>query len=150
MINKTKIAMVCLMLSIVGACTTVYRNHGYAPSDETLANIVSGMDTRSSVIEALGTPTIGGLGQGSSVYFISSRWGHYGVTMPKPISRQIVAIKFDASDLVENVSRYQLADGKLVVLSRRVTAGGAKEISFIRQLMGNFGRLDARDIINAP
>jgi outer membrane protein assembly factor BamE (lipoprotein component of BamABCDE complex) len=142
--------MWCLMVSVVGACTTVYRNHGYAPSDETLTKILIGIDTRSSVIETLGTPNTSGLGEGNSVYFISSRWGHYGITTPKPISREIVAIKFDASDVVENVSRYQLANGKVVVLSRRVTAGGATEVSFIRQLMGNFGRLDARDILSSP
>ena len=150
MLNRTKIVMWCLMVSVVGACTTVYRNHGYAPSDESLAKIVSGIDTRLSVLETLGSPTIGGLGEGNSVYFISSRWGHYGVNTPKPISREIVAIKFDASDIVENVSRYQLADGKVVVLSRRITEGGATEVSFIRQLMGNFGRLDTRDILGAP
>ena len=150
MLNKNKIAMLCLLLCILGACTTVYRNHGYAPSDETLTKILIGIDTRSSVIETLGTPNTSGLGEGNSVYFISSRWGHYGITTPKPISREIVAIKFDASDVVENVSRYQLANGKVVVLSRRVTAGGATEVSFIRQLMGNFGRLDTRDILGAP
>lgn len=150
MLNKNKIAMLCLLLCLVGSCTTVYRNHGYAPSDEVLAQILSGIDTRSSVTETLGTPNTGGLGAGNSVYFISSRWGHYGVTAPKPISREIVAIKFDASNIVENVSRYQLADGKVVVLSRRVTAGGDTEITFIRQLMGNFGRLDTRDILSSP
>jgi hypothetical protein len=40
-----------------------------------------------------------------------------------------------------------LADGKVIVLSRRVTEGGSGEISFIRQLMGNVGRMDAEDFL---
>ena len=150
MVNKIKNAILCLTLSTVFSCTTIYRNHGYAPSNELLASIVVGIDTRASVEDTLGIATIGGVPEGNSMYFISSRWSHYGLKPPEPISRQIVAIKFDESDILINVSRYELSDSKLVVLSRRVTGGGASEISFIRQLMGNFGRLDVRDILSEP
>ena len=75
---------------------------------------------------------------------------HYGLAQPKPTFRQIVAINFDKSDVVNNISRYGLADGEVVVLSRRVTAGGAKEISFIKQLMGNIGRVDTEQILQQP
>ena len=285
MFNKIKNAILCLTLSTAVSCTTIYRNHGYVPNDEVLANIVIGIDTRASVEDALGIPTIGGVPRansstedilkssyaakypagagekeykashilveteqkardllalldggadfsglaiehstgpsgpsggdlgwfrkgrmvapfesavmgmeagtytgpvktqfgyhliflnnrreasppsfedvrdeleaeiqhkGDSMYFVSSRWSHQGLKTPKPIYRQIVAIQFDASDILSNVSRYELSDSKVIVLSRRVTAGGASEISFIRQMMGNFGRLDARDILSAP
>ena len=150
MFNKIKKAILCVTLSTLASCTTIYRNHGYAPSDELLANIVIGIDTRASVEDALGTPTAGGLPEGNSIYFISSKWSHYGLKPPKPISRQIVAIKFDESDMLSNVSRYELSDSKLIVLSRRITAGGSSEISFIKQIMGNFGRVDVRDILSAP
>ena len=150
MFNKIKKAILCVTLSTLVSCTTIYRNHGYAPSDESLANIVIGIDTRASVEDALGMPTIGDVAEGNSMYFISSRWSHYGLKPPEPISRQIVAIKFDESDILSNVTRYELADSKVVVLSRRVTAGGPSEISFIKQLMGNFGRMDVRDILGAP
>ena len=47
--------------------------------------------------------------------------------------------------VVSNVSRYGLEDGKVIVLSRRITEGGSGEISFIRQMMGNVGRMEAED-----
>ena len=150
MFNKIKNAILCLTFTLAVSCTTIYRNHGYAPSDEVLANILTGIDTRASVEDTLGMPTTIGVPEGNSMYFISSRWRHYGIKPPVPISRQIVAIKFDASDILSNVSRYELSDSKLVVLSRRVTAGGASDISFIRQIMGNVGRADVRDILGAP
>ena len=150
MLNKLKTAVMCLILSVTVSCTATFRNHGYTPDDESLANVVVGVDTRASVEETLGVPTTGGVIAGGSYYYISSRWRYYGIKQPKPISRVIVAVQFSASDVVENISRYGLDDGEMVLLSRRITAGGAEDISFIRQLIGNFGRFDAQDIFGEP
>ena len=51
-------------------------------------------------------------------------------------------------DKFKNISRYGLKDAKVIVLSRRVTEGGSGEISLIRQLMGNFGRVSAEDMLS--
>ena len=150
MFNKIKNLILCLTLSSLMSCTSIYRNHGYAPSEELLANILIGIDTRASFEDTLGGHFTVGLPEGKSIYFVSSRWRHHGINTPEPISRQIVAIKFDASDILKNVSRYELSDGEVVVLSRRVTGGGASEISIIKQMMGNFGRMDVRDVLAAP
>ena len=134
------------VLCVVGAlaaCSTQYRDHGYTPPQEDLDHIVIGVDTRASVGDVLGLPTTGGVNNSDGYYYISSRWRHFAHTKPRPIERKIVAVAFDGDGVVENISRYGLQDGRVVVLSRRVTAGGAKEISLIRQLMGNFGRVDS-------
>jgi outer membrane protein assembly factor BamE (lipoprotein component of BamABCDE complex) len=150
MLNMIKTLVIFLILSAMVSCTEIYRRHGYTPSEEQLANVVVGVDTRASVEESLGGPITGGNSTVDSFYYISSRWLHYGLAQPKPTFRQIVAINFDKSDVVNNISRYELADGEVVVLSRRVTAGGAKEISFIKQLMGNIGRIDTEQILQQP
>ena len=150
MLNKIKPAVMFVLFCFLVSCSAVYRSHGYTPNDESLSKILIGIDTRASIEEALGSPTISDLAENNSMYFISSRWEHYGISQPKPILRQIVAIKFDTSNILANVSRYELSDGKVIVISRRVTAGGANEISFIKQLMGNVGRFDAQDLLGAP
>jgi|TARA_B110000483_G_C17980377_1_gene459465 outer membrane protein assembly factor BamE (lipoprotein component of BamABCDE complex) len=150
MLNKLKTAVMCLILSVTVSCTATFRNHGYTPDEEAMANVVVGVDTRVSVEETLGAPTAGGLNTGGSYYYISSRWQHYGTKQPKPIFREIVAVQFNASDVVKNISRYGLEDGDIVVLSRRVTAGGGEDISFISQMLGNIGRFDAENIFGQP
>ena len=50
---KSAVLGVCLLAA--AACTTQYRNHGYAPSQEELAEVVVGVDTRDSVAESIGT-----------------------------------------------------------------------------------------------
>ena len=39
---------------------------------------------------------------------------------------------------------------KLWLLTRRVTDGGTEEITFLQQLLGNIGRIDASDILGEP
>ncbi len=145
--SKRILACICgLFLAIAVSCAPVYRNHGYVPDDADLESVIVGVDTRDSVEELLGLPTTGGVTKSDGFYYISSRWRHFTYNKPKPIEREIVAINFDNEGVVTNISRYGLEDGRVVVLSRRVTSGGAGEISFIRQLMGDFGRVDAGQI----
>ncbi len=113
MLNKLKTAVMCLILSVTVSCTATFRNHGYTPDEEAMANVVVGVDTRVSVEESLGGPITGGNSTVDSFYYISSRWLHYGLAQPKPTFRQIVAINFDKSDVVNNISRYELADSVL-------------------------------------
>jgi outer membrane protein assembly factor BamE (lipoprotein component of BamABCDE complex) len=137
--------MIYLLFGLLISCSTVYRNHGFTPTDEELSSIVLGATTRSSVEASIGVPSTSSLTKSDGIYYVSSKWRHFGAAAPKPVERQIVSIQFDSAGVVTNVSRYGLDDGKVIVLSRRVTEGGSGEISFIRQMMGNVGRMDAED-----
>jgi len=59
----------------------------------------------------------------------------------------VVAISFNQAGVVENVERFGLEDGRVIVLSRRVTEANVKGISFLRQLFGSLGRLSAGDLL---
>ncbi|MGB0799121.1 MAG: Mur ligase family protein, partial [Planktomarina sp.] len=98
------------------SCSTIYRNHGYTPPEDELSNIIVGIDTRASVEDALGVPTTGGVSNSDGMYYVSSRWRHFGAMAPKPVSREIVGVTFDANGVVQNISRYGLEDGEVVVL----------------------------------
>jgi len=58
-----------------------------------------------------------------------------------------VAVTFTDAGIVENVERFGLEDGRVIALSRRVTDSNIKGVGFLRQLLGNFGRVRAGDII---
>lgn len=143
--NKLNTSLIFLLFGLLLSCSTVYRNHGFTPTDSELSSVVVGVATRSSVKESIGVPSTNSLSKSDSFYYVSSKWRHFGAVAPKPVERQIVAIQFDSAGIVANISRYGLEDGKVIILSRRVTKGGSGEISFIRQLMGNVGRMEAED-----
>jgi outer membrane protein assembly factor BamE (lipoprotein component of BamABCDE complex) len=125
----------------VAACSTVYRNHGYVPTEQDLAQIAVGVDTRETVNEKIGRPSASGLLNDVGWFYVQSRWAYRGAFEPKEIDRQVVSITFTESGKVENIERFGLERGKVVPLSRRVTETNVKGLSLIQQLLGSFGRI---------
>ena len=126
---------------LLAACATVYRNHGYVPTDDDLALVEVGVDTRETVTEKIGRPTASGLLNDVGWFYVQSRWAYRGAFEPKEIDRQVVSITFTEAGRVENVERFGLERGKVVPLSRRVTETNVKGLSLIQQLLGSFGRI---------
>ena len=138
-------ALFCMVS--IAACTPIYRNHGYVPSDEELALLEVGKDSRDTVAAAIGRPSAAGLLNDVGWYYVQSRWKHYGALPPKEEDRQIVAITFSEAGVVENVERFGLEQGRVIALSRRVTDSNIKGISVLQQLFGNIGRLRADQLL---
>ena len=117
------------------------------PSDEELALIEVGRDTRETVSATLGRPSSEGLLNDVGWFYVQSRWKHFGAMAPKEIDRQVVSITFSEAGKVENIERFGLEKGEAVVLSRRVTDSNIKGIGFLKQLLGNIGRLRADQFV---
>ncbi|KAA0920729.1 outer membrane protein assembly factor BamE [Aquicoccus porphyridii] len=139
--------IISLALVAVAGCTPIMRNHGYVPSDAELQEITVGIDSRATVEDVLGTPSAGAFMEGGDIYYVRSQVRHFGMLEPKVIDREIVAISFDGSDVVQNIERFGLEQGRPVVLSRRVTDSSVAGKSFLRQLMGNLGRFNAGEML---
>ncbi|KGJ12445.1 outer membrane protein assembly factor BamE (plasmid) [Paracoccus versutus] len=131
----------------LSACQATYRNHGYIPPEEQLAQVVVGQTPQAELEGLIGRPSAQGLLTGSAWYYVGSRWQFYGPREPREIDRQVVAISFAESGVVSNVERFGLERGQVVVLSRRVTDTGVTSLGLIRQLLGNVGRVQAGDFL---
>ncbi|GLK63988.1 MULTISPECIES: outer membrane protein assembly factor BamE [Paracoccus] len=131
----------------LSACQATYRNHGYVPPEEQLAQVVVGQTTQADIEGLLGRPSAQGLLTGSAWYYVGSRWQFYGPREPREIDRQVVAVSFAENGVVSNVERFGLERGQVVVLSRRVTDAGVSSLGLIRQLLGNVGRVQASDFL---
>jgi outer membrane protein assembly factor BamE (lipoprotein component of BamABCDE complex) len=146
-----RMALLGLMMVVIAACSPVYRNHGYVPNEDELSQIEVGKDTRETLAPLIGRPSAAALLNDEGWYYVQSRWKYAGARAPKEIDRQVVAITFTEDGVVENVERFGLENGKVVALSRRVTASNIKGIGFIRQLLGSVGNLSAGDFLgNGP
>ncbi|MEL6617438.1 MAG: outer membrane protein assembly factor BamE [Pseudomonadota bacterium] len=126
----------------LSACAPQFRNHGYIPPEEDLQELVVGIDTRATVEDVAGSPTAGGVLEGGNFYYVSSVVRTSGARQPKVVDRQVLAISFDADGVLQNIERFGLEAGRVVVLQRRVTENGITNISFLRQLLGNIGQFD--------
>ncbi|MDU9003807.1 outer membrane protein assembly factor BamE [Sedimentitalea todarodis] len=134
-------------LAIAG-CTAIYRNHGYVPTEEDLAKVTVGVDTRDTVAEAVGVPSVSGVLNDSGYYYVSSRLRHYGALQPKVVERQLVAISFSQSGVVQNIERFGLEDGRVIALNRRVTESSVNDKTLLRQLLGNIGNLGPGSVVS--
>lgn len=132
----------------LASCSPTFRNHGYIPSEEELALIEVGVDTRDTVAATLGRPSGQGLLNDVGWFYVQSRWKHSGALAPKEIDRQVVSITFTEAGTVENIERFGLENGQVVAISRRVTDSNIKGVGFLRQLLGNIGRLRADQFVD--
>ncbi|MDG1532543.1 MAG: outer membrane protein assembly factor BamE [Paracoccaceae bacterium] len=132
---------------VLSACAATYQNHGFVPSDDEMLDIIVGVDTKESVESAVGKPTSSGVLEDGAWYYVGSKFKHYAYKKPQEIDRQVLAISFGKSGRVSNIERFSLEDGRVVTLSRRVTDSNIKGVSFIRQLLGSFGRFNAGDFL---
>ena len=135
------------VIAALTACSATYRNHGYVPTEEELSFVAVGVDTRDTVASAIGKPGTSGLLTEGGWYYVQSRFKHHGPRKPEEVEREVLAVSFDEDGVVENIERFGLEDGRVVVLSRRVTDSNIKGVSFIRQLLGSIGRLNAEDLL---
>ncbi len=142
------LALMVAGVVFLASCAAVYQNHGYVPTDEELALIEVGRDNRETVEATLGRPSSQGLLNDVGWFYVQSRWKNFGAMPPKEIDRQVVSITFSEAGVVENIERFGLEKGQVVAISRRVTDSNIKGMGFLKQLLGNIGRLRADQFID--
>ncbi len=141
-------AILVLGVALTIACSPVYRNHGYVPSDDELALVEVGVDTRDTVAINVGRPSASGLLNDLGWYYVQSRWKSRGALPPLEEDRQVVAITFTPEGVVENVERFGLEQGRIVPISRRVTESNVKGAGLLRQLFGNIGGINTGGLLD--
>ena len=130
--TRRRLIALTLALPLAAAtagCTRMYRNHGYVPTDDELAMVVVGQTSQAELEGLIGRPGAQGLLTGSDWYYVGSRWERYG-------------LNFDQAGTVTNVQRFGLEQGRIVVLSQRVTDTGVSSASVLRQLFARIGRFN--------
>ena len=137
-------------LGVAVACTPITRNHGFIPLPEDLEQLTIGVDTRESVISLVGPATSGGVVGDNALYYVASKFENFGPFEPREVDRQVVAVSFSNAGTLANIERFTLQDGRIVVLSRRVTDDGIDDVTVLSQLFESFGRIDAGTLLGGP
>jgi len=135
---------ICLALA---GCSATYDNHGYVPTDLDLEQVLPGVDTRDTIVDTIGRPSASGLIRDDSWFYVASRMRNFAYRAPEVVEREIVAVSFDGSGVVQSVERFGLEDGQVVPLSRRVTDSNIRDVTLLSQVIANFGRLNVGQIL---
>ncbi len=143
-----KAAVLLLGLGMVAACSAQYQNHGYVPSDAEVADLTVGVDTRATVDDVVGPPSVSGILGDGDYYYVRSRIKSFGMFRPKEIERQVLAISFNDDETIANIERFGLEKGRIVPLSRRVTDSSVVGGGFLRQMLNNLANFNPGQLLN--
>ena len=144
---RTSFAAAVMVALLLQACAPQFRNHGYVPSEASLSALTYGVDTRESVVAAVGRPTTAGLLSDNTFYYVQSRFRTFAYQAPEEIDREVLAISFAPNGTLGNIERFGLEQGRVVQLSGRTTAEIFADRTFLNQLLGNVGRFDAGTLL---
>lgn len=124
-----------------GGCAPLRSVNGYQAIEHQPKDVKVGVDTKSTVLDLLGSPSIRSTFDPNIWYYISQSSNQIGYHKQHVVRRSIVAITFNKdNEHVAKVDTYTLRDGRVIAYNNRETPTRGRELSAIEQLLGNVGR----------
>ena len=141
--TRTLILVAVLTATVASAaCTARVDTRGNLPDPDLVAQITVGKHDRNAVIETLGSPPTTAVFDDEVWYYISQRTETLAFLAPKVIERQVLIVHFDRAGIVTAIETHDLDDARTIERVERTTPTAGNELTFIDQLVGNFGRFN--------
>jgi outer membrane protein assembly factor BamE (lipoprotein component of BamABCDE complex) len=140
-----RVGVVLAFATVLAACQTRIDSRGYVPALEDIERIKAGVQGREEVREILGTPSSASNFTDDRWYYISRKTSSTAFFEPKVLEQNVVVVEFDETGLVKDLHHLALADGQIIDPVTRKTPSPGRELSFLEQLIGNFGKFNAKN-----
>jgi outer membrane protein assembly factor BamE (lipoprotein component of BamABCDE complex) len=127
----------CLALT---ACSERIRTHGNFIDADRFEQVRVGSTTRADVNDLLGSPNSRGMVDNNIWYYVGQRTMQEAFFAPEIVDRQIIAVSFNADGVVTQIRRFDTTDATQIALIERTTPTGGHNLTFLQQMLGNFGR----------
>jgi len=125
----------------LAACAPLRTTSGYQAIEHQPKEMKVGVDTKSTVLDQLGSPSAQSTFDPNVWYYVSQNSSEIGFHIPRVTKRAIVAITFNKDDeKIVKIDAYGLKDGHIVAYNSRETPTRGRELSGLEQLLGNVGR----------
>lgn len=125
------------------ACTAVTAQRGYVPEDPITDTIVVGEDTKATVTQKLGNPTIDATFDENTWYYISSYDVQAAFFPMQTTERDIYAVQFSPEGQVASIQHFGMDDARVVDFVARETPTRGREMNLLQQIFnavpGNIG-----------
>ena len=126
---------------LVGACTPITSYQGFQAVEANPKDVAVGVDTKSTVMERLGSPSAIAAFDPNTWFYVSQVSDNIAFRNANVRRRDIVAIAFNKDDeKVTSVNNYGLKDGHVIAFNRRQTPTRGRELSVLEQLIGTIGQ----------
>jgi outer membrane protein assembly factor BamE (lipoprotein component of BamABCDE complex) len=129
------------LAAALSACAPIRTTSGYQAIEHQPKDMKVGVDTKSTVLDLLGSPSAQSTFDTNTWYYISQNTATVGYHTPHITKRAVTAITFDKeSEKVAKIDTYSLKDGKVLAYNIRETPTRGRELSALEQLLGTVGR----------
>ena len=140
--NGIKIALSCIVLTSVVACSPVTAQRGSLLEDYQIAEVRVGESSRSDVLRLIGSPTTQSTFNQDVWYYIGQKTAKHGILDSEVVNERIVKVAFNSDGIVESIS--DEAGNRIdLPYTRAKTPTHGSELTFTQQLLGNMGRFNA-------
>ena len=128
------------LVALMAACSPIVDNRGHTTETADFKQIIPGQSTQDDVRAVLGSPSsMSSFGQ-TTWYYITVRKETKGMLATEITDQHVIAIQFDAKQLVSKIDEYDMKDGQQVIAVTKKTPTEGNALTFQQQLFGNFGR----------
>ncbi|HXP73906.1 MAG TPA: outer membrane protein assembly factor BamE [Stellaceae bacterium] len=131
-----------ILVAPLGACSPTVNTRGNLPSPDLLAQIKPGVTDKASVTQLLGSPSSVASFDDTTWYYISQKSEELAFFKPEVRDPEVVAVIFDKDGTVKDVQKRSSKTPRSIEPVARTTPAPGKELSFIEQLIGNFGKFN--------
>lgn len=149
--TRALIAAAFLTTGLAG-CSPTQNYHGYIADEAQPSEIEPGVDTRSTVLARLGTPSTKSIFDDDTWIYMSENRSQFAFYRPKTQSRTVTAIKFGEDDSVQEVGLFDADDGQSIRYASAETPTRGRELGLWEQIFGTIGAvsLPAEQDPNSP
>ena len=138
MITRALFTAAVLTTGLAG-CTPTKNYHGYIADEAAPADIEPGVDTRSTVLARLGSPSTKSIFDDDTWIYMSSTREQFAFYLPKTSDRTVTAIRFGDDDTVQEVGLFNADDGQTIRYASAETPTRGRELGLLEQIFGTIG-----------
>lgn len=118
----------------LAGCSPVISNRGYLENPDAEAGVAAGVDTKTTIEQKLGDPSVQAAFGTDAWYYISQQERQVAFFDATIQNRHILAVYFDKEGKVSDMKHFSLEDGNVVAFESRTTPTRGREMTFLQQL----------------
>lgn len=138
------IKYLCLNVTVVlalSACTPVVAKRGNMLEDYQIKTIKPGTNTRTDVLQTLGSPTTVSTFDNKTWYYLGQETEKRGIFDSEVKDETIVQVVFDDEGIVKSINKIE-NNREDIPYARTKTPTHGNDLTFMQQLLGNLGRFN--------
>jgi outer membrane protein assembly factor BamE (lipoprotein component of BamABCDE complex) len=139
----TILAAAGLAALAAGACTPLRGHQGYIIDADLVNSVQPGVDTRATVLQVLGKPSLTSQFGGGDWYYVARDTRNLGFNNPKVVAQNTLRIRFDEAGTVTAIDRTGLEQVASINPSDEATPTLGRKRGFFEDLFGNIGTVGA-------